>query len=409
MDLPTLAIEAARKGIQLLGTGDCLHPNWLQGIKELEEQNGFFHLKRGDAGNPETQFVLTVEVEDARRVHHLLIVPSISKAEELYESFRTCSPDIDSDGRPSVRLSGEEIAEQAKDADALIGPCHAFTPWTAVYAYHHSLKECYGDMVGGISFVELGLSADSSYADRIEELRALTFLTNSDAHSPHPIRLAREFNRFYVGDMGFDELKAAIQRRGGRKPVLNVGVPPQEGKYNESACIRCYTHFSLQEAITRRWRCECGGIIKKGVRDRVDELANCNGTHPEHRPPYLHLIPLAEIIGLALHKSPSSPAVKEIWESLLAEFGTEVNVLVDVSIANFYAARCNLDVQVVEAIKAFREGEIRVIPGGGGRYGIIELKSKTSGGAQESSEAIVVKEVAGRGAKRQLSLLDFGL
>jgi len=407
MDLPTLALEAARKGIQLLGTGDCLHPNWLRGIKELEEQNGFFYLKRGEAGNPDTQFVLTVEVEDERRVHHLLIVPSISKAEELYESFRTSSPDIDADGRPSLRLSGEEIAEEVKDAGALIGPCHAFTPWTAVYAYHDSLKGCYGDMVGGISFVELGLSADSSYADRIEELRALTFLTNSDAHSPHPIRLAREFNRFSVEDMGFDELKAAIQRRGGRKPVLNVGVPPQEGKYNESACIRCYTHFSLREAITRRWRCECGGLIKKGVRDRVDELANCDGTHPEHRPPYLHLIPLAEIIGLALHKSPSSPAVKEMWESLLAEFGTEVNVLVDIPIADFYVSRFNLDGRVVEAIKAFREGEIQVIPGGGGRYGVIKLKPKTSGRAQESSEAMVVKEVAGRGQKRQLSLLDF--
>ena len=407
MDLPTLATEAARKGMQLLGTGDCLHPNWLQGIKELEEQNGFFYYKRGDAGNPPTQFVLTVEVEDERRVHHLLIVPSISKAEELYESFRTCSPDIDADGRPSLRLSGEEIAEQAKDAEALIGPCHAFTPWTAVYAYHQSLRECYGAMVGGISFVELGLSADSSYADRIEELRPLTFLTNSDAHSPHPIRLAREFNRFYVADMGFDELKAAIQRRGGRKPVLNVGIPPQEGKYNESACIRCYTHYSLSDAITSRWRCECGGLIKKGVRDRVDELANADGTHPDHRPPYVHLIPLAEIIGLAVHKSPSSLAVKEIWESLLAAFGTEVNVLVDVPIADFYVAHGTLDERVVGAIKAFREGEIQVIPGGGGRYGVIKLKSETSGGAQERGEEMLVKEVPERVQRRQLSLLDF--
>ncbi|RZN40916.1 MAG: endonuclease Q family protein, partial [Methanophagales archaeon ANME-1-THS] len=298
MDIPTLATEAARKGMHLLGTGDCLHPHWLRGIKELEEQNGFFYGKRGDAGNSSTRFVLTVEVEDERRVHHLLIVPSISKAEELYESFRRSSPDIDADGRPSLRLSGEAIAEQAKDAGALIGPCHAFTPWTAVYAYHQSLRECYGALVSSISFVELGLSADSSYADRIEELRPLTFLTNSDAHSPHPIRLAREFNRFYVADMGFDELKAAIQRRGGRKPVLNVGVPPQEGKYNESACIRCYTHYSLSNAITSRWRCACGGLIKKGVRDRVDELANTDGTHPDHRPPYVHLIPLAELIGL---------------------------------------------------------------------------------------------------------------
>nr|QNO52509.1 hypothetical protein CGEPLDJD_00030 [Methanosarcinales archaeon ANME-1 ERB6] len=414
MDLPTLAKEGTRKGIHLLGTGDCLHPKWLKGIKELEERSGIFYFTGKDKGkgkskNTSTDFVLTVEVEDMRRVHHLLILPAIAKAEELYESFSRYSRDIDSDGRPSLRLSGEEIAEHARDAEALIGPCHAFTPWTALYAYHNSLQECYGDMVGYVSFVELGLSADSSYADRIEELRELTFLTNSDAHSPYPIRLAREFNRFQVADTSFDELKAAIERKRGRKPVLNVGVPPAEGKYNESACIRCYKHYSLSEAIIRKWRCECGGMIKKGVRDRVNELANCDGTHPEHRPPYLHLIPLAMIIGLALHKSASSKAVNEIWESLLAEFGTEVNVLVDAPMDDFRTntANFNLDARVIEAIKAFREGEIRVIPGGGGKYGVIELKTKGSEEGREKDEGIVVEEGTGRGQRGQLSLLDF--
>jgi len=406
MDLPTLAKEASRKGIQLLGTGDCLHPKWLSGIKELEEMNGVFYFK-GKEKDKNTNFVLTVEVEDERRVHHLLIVPSVAKAEELYESFRNHSPDIDSDGRPSLRLSGEEIAEHAKDAEALIGPCHAFTPWTALYAYHNSLRECYGDMVGYISFVELGLSADSSYADRIEELRALTFLTNSDAHSPYPIRLAREFNRFHVEAVSFEELKAAVERKRGRKPVLNVGVPPREGKYNESACIRCYRHYSLNNAIVNKWRCECGGMIKKGVRDRVNELANCDGTHPEHRPPYLHLIPLAMIIGLALHKSASSKAVNGIWESLLAEFGTEVNVLVDASMDDFHASSgFNLDASVVEAIEAFREGKVSVIPGGGGKYGVIELKTKGSETKEKGGE-MELEEKTGRGQKRQLSLIDF--
>jgi len=408
MDLSTLAKEATRKGIQLLGTGDCLHPKWLSGIRELSEQNGIFYFKSEEEGkNTNTNFVLTVEVEDMRRVHHLLILPSIAKVEELYESFRKYSPDIDSDGRPSLRLSGEEIAEHAKDAEALIGPCHAFTPWTALYAYHNSLRECYGDMVEYVSFVELGLSADSSYADRIEELRELTFLTNSDAHSPYPIRLAREFNRFQVEDMSFEELKAAIERKRERKPVLNVGVPPKEGKYNESACIRCYRHYSLHEAMIRRWRCECGGMIKKGVRDRVNELADCNAPHPEHRPPYLHLIPLAEIIGLALHMSASSKAVNVVWESLLAEFGTEVNVLVDAPINDFQATNFDLNVNVFEAIKAFREGEIRVIPGGGGKYGIIELKPKGSEEAGKNGDEIELEREAEKGQKKQLSLLDF--
>jgi uncharacterized protein (TIGR00375 family) len=388
MDLPTLAKEASRKGIQVLGTGDCLHPKWLKEIRAIGGRDGIFPFGT-------TNFVLTVEVEDERRVHHLLILPSISKAEDLYEAFRKHSKDIDSNGRPSLRMSGEEIAERAKDAEAIMGPCHAFTPWTALYAYYDSLEECYGDMMRYISFVELGLSADSSYADRIKELHRLTFLTNSDAHSPFPIRLAREFNRFRVEDISFDELKMAIERKGGRTPVLNVGVPPEEGKYNESTCIKCYKHYPLSEAVMSKWRCKCGGRIKKGVKDRVNELANCDGNHPEHRPPYLHLIPLAEIIGLALHKSTSSKAVKEIWESILAKFHNEVNVLVDTEVENFQDF--DFDARVIEAIKAFREGKIWIKPGGGGKYGSIEIKA-----IEEEN-----KIEHGRENEKQLSLLDF--
>jgi uncharacterized protein (TIGR00375 family) len=416
MDLPTLAVEARRKGLQLLGTGDCLHPNWLQEVQELEEQDGvFFFTLAGETGGEITQaFVLTVEVEDEQRVHHLLIVPSISKAEELYESFRPYSSDIDSDGRPSLRLSGSEIAECARDAEALIGPCHAFTPWTALYAYHDSLKDCYGDMVGYLSFVELGLSADSSYADRIEELHDLTFLTNSDAHSPYPIRLAREFNRFQIEGLSFEELKAAIKRERGRKSVLNVGFPPQEGKYNESACIRCYTHYSLTEAVTRRWRCDCGGLIKKGVRDRVNELADCEGTHPEHRPPYLHLIPLAEVIGLALRKSPSSKTVQQIWESLLAKFGSEVTVLIDAPPGSIKGAQFELNSvvdleRVVGAITAFRTGMIRISPGGGGKYGVIQLAADSAMDTQKrgKEQQLMAEHESGKRSKKQLSLSDF--
>jgi len=61
-------------------------------------------------------------------------------------------------------------------------------------------------------FYGTGLSADTSYADRIAELQCLTFLTNSDAHSPYVNKLAREFNRFKMENISFDELKMAIIR-----------------------------------------------------------------------------------------------------------------------------------------------------------------------------------------------------
>lgn len=372
MRLDVLARETQRKGIQLAGTGDCLHPKWLAEIKDLKEENGVFSLEKA-------KFILTTEVEDSRRVHHLLIIPGAAKAEELREKFSRFSSDINTQGRPRVGLSGEEIAEYAKDADALIGPCHAFTPWTALYAYHDSLKSCYGDRTDYISFVELGLSADSSYADRIAELRELTFLTNSDAHSPMLNKFAREFNRLSVQDVSFDEVKKAVLRTGGRKFVLNVGMPPEEGKYNESACIKCYTHYSLEECKERKWICsDCGARIKKGVKDRVSELASYERPrHPEHRPEYQHLIPLSEIIALALGNS-SPSVVKEAYDTIVSKFQNEVQVLVDAELGELDA-----DERIVEAIRAFREHRIRVIPGGGGSYGKIELAgSMAVGNAQ---------------------------
>ena len=367
MSFELLSKEAKKKGIQLLATGDCLHSQWMKEIKTMEKiDSGTFELNK-------TRFVLTTEVEDNKRVHHLLLFPSISSTLDFRERIASHSKNIDSDGRPNLRMGGEEIAQHAKDVDAEIGPSHAFTPWTALYAYHDSLESCYGNLTDYISFIELGLSADTDYADRVSELQRLTFLTNSDAHSPYPIRLGREFTRFELKDVTYSELSKALLRQGGRKTVLNVGLPPQEGKYNESACINCYTHYSLRESIMHKWKCtKCGKRIKKGVMDRINEIATYDSPmHPKHRPEYLHLIPLAEIIRMAVgQSSPNTKTVTRIYSDLITNFGHEVKVLVD---TKFDKIKEVTEDRVTEAICAFREGRVIIHPGGGGRYGHVEL------------------------------------
>ena len=366
MNIQTISLEAPRKGVDVMATGDCLNAGWMKEIKQCNKvDEGTFELNG-------TRFILSAEIEDQRRVHHLVYFPSFSSAEMFKEAIQSKSKNLETDGRPNVALGGEDLAMHAKDVDALIGPAHAFTPWTAMYAYHPSLKDCYGDYAPYISFVELGLSADTYYADMIEELHRLTFLTNSDCHSPHPVRLAREFNRFQVQDATFTEIKKAILRDGGNKSVLNVGLPPQEGKYNESACISCYTHYSIEEAIRRRWKCRCGKRIKKGVKDRIIEMATyAEPRHPAHRPPYQHLIPLSEIITKALgQRTPFTQSVTKRWEELIAAFHSEITVLIDVDINEI--AQITVPA-VTEAIQAFRENKVVIIPGGGGQYGRIEL------------------------------------
>lgn len=92
-----------------------------------------------------------------------------------------------------------------------------------MYAYFRSLRECYQEKAEQIGFIELGLSADSDYADRISELAERTFLSNSDAHSPRTNKLAREFNQMEVEGCSFQEIALAIRREKGRRPRLNVG------------------------------------------------------------------------------------------------------------------------------------------------------------------------------------------
>jgi uncharacterized protein (TIGR00375 family) len=359
-----LALGSKRKGIQLLGTGDCLHQDWLKGFEDLER------IDDGTYAFGDIRFVLTAEVQDSSRVHHVLMFPSHGSASEFRRKVAKHSNNIDKDGRPILHLSGVEIAQFAKDVDALIGPSHAFTPWTSLYAYFDGLQGSYGDMMNYVSFIELGLSADSDYADRIEELENVTFLTNSDAHSHHPQKLAREFTRFEMDEMTFEGLRRALLRKGHSGAVLNVGLPPQEGKYNETACTRCYTHYSLKDAMARKWRCTCKGRIKKGVLDRVGELADFGKPrHPEHRPKYLHLIPLSEIIARALGMaSVSSKKVKGVWEKLVDRFGSEVAALVDADMDEIEDA---VGADTARAIRLFRENRIMVLPGGGGQYGKI--------------------------------------
>jgi len=369
MTIASLSVEAPRKGINVLATGDCLHGAWQAEIKTCTViDDGTFEMNG-------TRFILSTEVEDNHRVHHLFYFPSFSAVETFKEKIKPKSKNLETDGRPNVDMNGIELATLAKDVDALIGPAHAFTPWTAMYAYHSSLEDCYGDLASYISFVELGLSADSDYADTIQELHRLTFLTNSDCHSPHPVRLAREFTRFEVRDTTFQEIKKAILRTGGNKPVLNVGLPPQEGKYNETACISCFTHYTLDEAIKRRWKCSCGKRIKKGVRDRIKEIATFKEPrHPDHRPPYIYLIPLSEIITKALGQhTPFTQSVTKRWDELIAAFGSEIAVLLDADIHE--VAKVTIPA-IVDAVQAFREHKVIIIPGGGGKYGTIELPTE---------------------------------
>jgi len=380
MTIPNLAENARFKGLSLVGTGDILNPRWEEELLRYTEK-----VDEGTYERNGIRFLLTTEVEDSRRVHHVLIFPDIDTVREMRERLRLYSNDIETEGRPHLNLSAAEIADLANELDVLIGPAHAFTPWTSLYKEYDSLKEAYGG--AKVHFLELGLSADSEMADRIKAHHKLTYLSNSDAHSPMPHRLGREFNRFEVGEATFEEIRKAILKRGGRRIVLNAGLDPRLGKYHLTACSRCYTHYSLGEAKAFHWKCpKCGGRIKKGVRDRILELADTD-ERPRDRPPYLRLAPLAEIISMVIGRGVETKAVRLIWERFLREFRSEIRVLVDVPVGEL--AKVHED--VAKAVWAYRNEKLIVVPGGGGKYGEIKLPEEIRKASIEELETVDVE------------------
>lgn len=371
MVFETIAKQANKKGLDFVGTGDILHPRWKKMLQEELEK-----VAEGTYRHPhhEVKFVLTVEVEDRNKVHHLILVPSLTKVEELRKKLDPYSSDMNIDGRPRLDLEAPEIVEMAIDSESFIGPSHAFTPWTSIYKEFNSLEECYKDQLKNVNFLELGLSADTSMADRIDELKKLTFLSNSDAHSPWPNKLGREFNRFDLPEPNSSALFEAVKRR--KNIILNVGLDPRLGKYHLTACSRCHKKFRIEDAKSRNWNCDnCGGVIKKGVSDRVQELADYESPqHPNFRPDYLRTAPLSEIISLSFDRAtPRSRKVQETWNSLIDNFNDEISVLIDVDVSEIESVT---NQNIAAMVQAFRNGNLEISPGGGGEYGELKIPSK---------------------------------
>src|SRR5690606_2171622 len=116
LDLEHLYLWAARKGIGVVGTGDCVHPGWLAEISEklVPDNAGLFRLRPEieaalDAMLPPAcrrpvRFMLSTEIstiykkgDKTRKVHHLIYAPDLASAGRLAEKLARIG-NIASDG-----------------------------------------------------------------------------------------------------------------------------------------------------------------------------------------------------------------------------------------------------------------------------------------------------------------------
>ena len=372
MELPTLVLGAKRKGIDLLGTGDCTQPDWLDTLSsELREEGDGIYSHDG------VSFLLTGEVSlvwkhegKGRRIHVVLLVPSLDDAVRIHEAL---SPrgNLVYDGRPMLGLSAPDFCEIVWEVspDTLLIPAHVWTPWYAVFGAKSgfdSLEACFGEYTDRIVAIETGLSSDPPMNRRVSALDHLRLLSCSDAHSP--AKLAREATLFDVDDISFDAISNALRTGDGYAGTFEFY--PQEGKYHYDGHRSCGISWSPDQSIAADDICPvCGKTLTIGVLHRVMDLADRD--EPElGGVPFKSLIPLAEIISQAIDVGVGSKAVAKIYDAMLDRHGTELDILLERPLDDLVPGTPD---RVLEGIAKMRSGDIVIEPGYDGVYGKIEI------------------------------------
>jgi len=381
MTLENIAIWARKKGVQVMGTGDFTHPQWFNDIKTKLEpaEEGLFKIKESETSSL-TRFMLTTEISSiyskggrARRIHNLIFAPSIEAVEKINTKLGWIG-NLKSDGRPILGLDSKELLKIILDVDerCVLIPAHAWTPWFSIFGSmsgFDSIEECFDEMAPHIFAIETGLSSDPAMNWRLPELDKISLISNSDAHSLQ--KIAREANVFDC-ELSYGGITDAIKSKDPKKFLYTIEFFPEEGKYHYDGHRDCGICFSPEETAKHKSLCpKCGKKLTIGVLNRVDKLASRRlGERPNGAIPYKNLIPLDEIIGVAFGVGPKSKKVGDAYEKLILNFGSEINVLLDISNENISGAS---DARIGEAIKRVREGKINIQPGYDGEFGKISI------------------------------------
>lgn len=388
LSLATLYQAALRKGIDLVGTGDVVHPGWRREAREsLQEEDGLFRLQPSLISSlppsvvpgREIRFMLTAEISTiysdrgrVRKVHHLVCLPSFDAADRLSSSLARVGS-VESDGRPILGLRSRDLLEMVLSCDprAVLVPAHIWTPWFSVLGSrggYDRIEECYGDLSPHLTAVETGLSSDPAMNWRLSALDRFSIVSNSDAHSAE--KVGREATVFRCA-ASFDGVVGAMRpEAAGIEGTIEFF--PEEGKYHLDGHRACGVRLEPEETRRLNGMCpSCGGAVTVGVMHRVSELADRPvGFRPPTRPPFLRLVPLTEVLGQALGIGPSSRAVEQAYAHVIRTLGPELHVLTEVAIPELERVAGD---RVAEAVANMREGRVATEPGYDGQYGVIHL------------------------------------
>ena len=389
LDLEHLAWWAARKGIAVVATGDCVHPAWLAEMKDklVPAGNGLFALRPEietealailpPACRTPVRFMLSTEIstiykkgERTRKVHHVVYAPDFASVDRLAASLGRIG-NIASDGRPILGLDSRDLLEVVLESGphAYLVPAHIWTPWFSALGSQSgfdSIQECYGDLADHIFAVETGLSSDPEMNWRISSLDRYRLISNSDAHSP--AKLGREATRFSCAP-DFFAMRRALETGDGY--VGTVEFFPEEGKYHLDGHRACGVCFDPLETIAHGGRCPvCGKPLTVGVAHRVEALADRKtGTPPTTAGAVTSLVPLPEMLAEILGSGVASQGVARAYDRVSAALGPDFTILGETPIENIRRVNPLLG----EAVERLRAGRVIRQAGYDGEYGVIRL------------------------------------
>lgn len=403
MTLPVMSEWAVKKGINILATADWTHPLWFRHLKEelKEEEDGLFKVK---SEKKEPLFILSTEISSiysqggkTRRIHNLILAPSFETVEKINKEFLRRSFNLSSDGRPILGLSAKDLLELVLEIDneALLVPCHAWTPWFSLYGSmsgFDSIEECFGNYSKYIFAVETGLSSDPVMNWRIKELLKRSIISSSDSHSP--AKMGREATVFELEKPSFKNIRRALLGPSLKpnwkelpdKIDYTIEFYPEEGKYHYTGHRNCGVSQDPKETKAKGVICPvCQRGLTVGVMHRVEQLAEEADSFVEeidkngvkwikdgtgNHPPYVNLVPLLEISAESLNSTTASVKTKELYENLCKSLGSELDILLNLSIeeiSRFAGER------LAEGVKKVRQRDILIHPGFDGQYGIVKI------------------------------------
>ena len=377
-----LADNAKIKGLNVLGTGDALHPKWFQNItSELEEDSNGILWTRETNPFPfiwQTELSLMYTQDGkGRRIHHVILMPNKDVVIQVRDALLKRGR-LDYDGRPIFGFSSIELIDMLRSIseDIEVIPAHAWTSWMSIFGSKsgfNSVEECFKEKSKYIHAIETGLSSNPYMNRRVSSLDKYNLVSFSDPHSYHTHRLGREATILDIKNLTYKNILNAI--RTGEGLAGTVEVNPAYGKYHIDGHRACGVVLQPSESKKLNGICpRCKQPLTIGVAYRVEELADRK--EPINVPYYTEVIPLAEVIALVLKKGVTTKTVLKEYSTIISKFDNEFNILMNVKLDDLKLVTHE---KIAEAIIKIREKNVKYKEGYDGVYGypILNEEEKT--------------------------------